>query len=177
MRKFILSLSLLLIAINVSYAESLYRWVDSSGKVHYGDRPAEDAVKSERKKFNAPVSAGDDDLPYGVRKAKQDFPVTLYVSDNCGEYCVQASSFLSKRGIPYTEKRLADQAELDAFRAKTGATGIPALFVGRTLLNGFEAGQWNSELDIAGYPKVVPFGVRPSTPVKAPSETPLDANQ
>ena len=32
------------------------------------------------------------------------------------------------------------------------------LTVGKTLLSGFEAGQWNSELDIAGYPKTAPYG-------------------
>jgi glutaredoxin len=177
MKKYILLLSLLLIAINVSYAESLYRWVDKSGKVHYGDQPAEDAVQSVRKKFAEPVPAGDDDLPYGIRKAKQDFPVTLYVSDNCGEYCAQARALLNKRGIPYTEKNLADQAAFDAFKAKTGGTGVPSLFVGKTILKGFEAGQWNSELDIAGYPKVAPFGIRPNAPVKTPTENSLDANK
>ena len=97
-------------AAGSAQADSLYRWVDKDGKVHYGDRPAEDAVKAEQKRFAGPsAAAGDDDLPYSVRKAKQDFPVTLYVSQNCGDLCVQARSLLNKRGIPFAEKNLADE--------------------------------------------------------------------
>ena len=106
MKNIFISICLLAIMTSHAQAESLYRWVDKDGKVHYGDRPAEDAVGAQQKKFGAPVSAGDDDLPYSVRKAKQDFPVTLYVSANCGDLCVQARSFLNKRGVPFTEKNI-----------------------------------------------------------------------
>jgi glutaredoxin len=151
---------------NVS-ADTLYRWTDKDGKVHYGDKPAEGAVKAEQKKFSAASSAGDDDLPYSIRKAKQDFPVTLYSAQNCADLCVQARALLNKRGVPFVEKNLVTQQDIDEFKKKAGGSSIPSLTVGRTLLTGFEAGQWDSELDIAGYPKTAPYGVRPTAPVVA----------
>ena len=171
MKAFFLLISMLLVASNSVQAASLYKWTDKDGKVHYGDKPAEDAIKAEQKKFSAPDSSGDDDLSYGSRKAKQDFPVTLYVAPNCGEFCVQARALLNKRGIPFAEKNLVTKEEIDAFKAKTGGNSIPALTVGKSFLGGFEANQWNSELDIAGYPKIAPYGARPKQPV-APAPVP-----
>lgn len=168
MRVFFFSIGLLLLVIAGAQAESLFRWVDKDGKVHYGDRPAEDAIGAQQKRFGSQSATGEDELSYGVRKARQDFPVTLYVAANCAELCVQARSLLNKRGIPFAEKSLNTQEDLDAYKKLTGGTSIPALTVGKTVLSGFEAGQWNSELDIAGYPKTAPYGSRPTLP--APSK-------
>jgi glutaredoxin len=156
--------ALLVINLNSTQADTLYRWIDKEGKVHYGDRPAEDAVKTEQKRFGAPPAQSDDDLPYGVRKAKQDFPVTLYVASNCNDYCVQARTLLNKRGIPFVEINLTTKEEVETFSKKTKAALIPTLMVGKNQHSGFVASQWNEELDIAGYPKVAPYGTRPAQP-------------
>jgi len=154
---------LAMMSINAQ-ADTLYRWVDKDGKVHYGDRPADDAVITEPKKFAAPPTSGDDDLSYGIRKARQDFPLTLYVGKKCGDYCVQARSLLNKRGIPFVEKNLSTQEDIDAFNKLSGGNTIPTLMVGKSPLRGLEEGQWNSELDIAGYPKIAPYGTKPVQP-------------
>lgn len=164
-------LSLVLLVFNAVHADTLYRWVDKEGKVHYGDRPAEDAVNTEQKKFGASAAQGDDELSYGIRKAKQDFPVTLYAAANCGDYCVQARALLNKRGVPFVEKPLVTKEEIEAFKKLTGGDTIPTLMVGKSPLRGFEAGQWNSELDIAGYPKIAPYGTKPAQPAAAKPET------
>jgi glutaredoxin len=166
-------IGLLALTLNSAQADTLYRWIDKEGKVHYGDRPADDAVKAEQKRFSAPSSAGDDELSYGIRKAKQDFPVTLYVASNCSEYCVKARALLNRRGVPFVEKNLLTQEEVDAFKKLTGGDSTPTLMVGKTPLKGFEEGQWNSELDIAGYPKTAPYGTKPVQPATvAPASAP-----
>jgi len=167
----------MLAVITCAKADSLYRWVDKDGNVHYGDRPAEDAVGAEQKKFGAPVSAGDDDLSYSVRKAKQDFPVTLYVAPNCGGGCVQGRSLLNKRGIPFVEKNLVTKEDIDEFKAKTGGDVVPVLAVGKSVNSGFEAEQWNGALDIAGYPKTAPYGSRPVLPAPAKPDVPATAEK
>ena len=164
MKIFFLTICFLTASLTNAQADSLFRWMDKDGKVHYGDKPAEDAIGAKQKKFGATPTSGDDELSYGTRKAKQDFPVTLYSAANCGEACIQARSFLNKRGIPYSEKSLTTNEDVDAFKKLTGGNNIPALTVGKNILNGFEAGQWNSELDIAGYPKTAPYGSRPVPP-------------
>lgn len=175
MKNIFISIFVLLAVSGYAQAETLYRWVDKDGKVHYGDRPAEDAVAAEQKKFSAPPATDDDGLSYGMRKARQNFPVIFYVVPNCGDICVQARTFLNKRGIPFAEKILATKEEIDAFKAKTGGNSIPALTVGKSLLSGFEAGQWNGELDIAGYPKTAPYGSCPVPPAALKPEPPAEA--
>ncbi len=165
MKILFLSVFLLVLSNSLVQADTLFRWTDKEGKVHYGDRPSEDAVNTERKKFGVPAATDDDDdLSYSTRRAKQDFPVTLYVSKDCGKFCEMARTFLNQRGIPFAEKNLTTKEEGEAFKARTGTNSIPALTVGRTVLSGFEAGQWNSELDNAGYPKSAPYGKRPAQP-------------
>ena len=141
-----------------------YRWVDQSGKVHYGDVPAEDAERVEQKKFSASPEADSAGLPYETRRAQKNFPVMLYTASNCKEACSQARNFLNQRGIPFAEKKLVTQEEINNFKQESGSDQSPTLGVGKSYLKGFEAGQWNSELDIAGYPKTAPY--RPPAPAK-----------
>lgn len=177
MKYWFLLILLLQITAPVALADSIIRWVDKEGKVHYGDRPAEDAVKSEQKRFGPAPTVSDDEMSYTVRKAKQDFPVKLYVTESCGDYCVQARAFLNKRGVPFLEKNLVTKEEVDEFKQITGGNSIPALTVGKTLLSGFEAGQWNSELDIAGYPKTAPYGARPQPPAAVKQSIPAETEK
>jgi hypothetical protein len=62
---------------------------------------------------------------------------------------------LSKRGIPFSERNLSKQADIDTFRKESGDNQIPAITVGKTWFKGFLADAWNKELDFAGYPKSV----------------------
>ena len=134
-------------------AGGLYRWVDKAGNVHYGNIPAEGAAQVEEVRVSGSPATDDADMPYETRRAKESFPVTLYVADNCGEPCQKARDLLNKRGIPFTEKNLESQEDIDTFKQISVGEIIPALAVGKNWLNGFLAEQWNSELDIAGYPE------------------------
>jgi hypothetical protein len=148
-------------------ASELFRWVDKSGKMNYGDVPPADATDIERLKLSG-ESALSEDLPYETRIAKQKFPVTLYVGAGCGETCDQARSLLSKRGIPFSERLLKTKQDIEAFKQLSGIDGeVPVLAVGKSFLKGFLESKWNEELDIAGYPKTAPYRA---------SRTP-DANQ
>src|SRR3990167_7004003 len=149
-------------------AGKLYRWVDAQGKVYYGDTAPADAAQVETKKLSDSV-APNEDLPYEARRAQQNFPVTLYVADNCATPCDQARSLLSKRGIPFSEKKLITQEDIDAFKALSGFDSAPTLAVGRTFLKGFLAEQWHGELDIAGYPKAAPYRAPGALPASAPA--------
>lgn len=150
-------------------AGEMYRWVDKSGKVHYGDTRAPDAAEVEKKKLGTAPATGDEELSFDTRRAKQNFPVTLYVADNCADPCKQSRNLLSQRGIPFTEKNLATQEEIDAFKRASGADAVPVLSVGRSWLKGFQPEQWHNELDAAGYPKTSTY--RPQAPAK-PSDKP-----
>jgi len=154
---------LLTLALSAQAGE-LYRWIDEKGKVHYGDTPAPVADVEKKKFFDA---GPDSDLPYATRRAQQNFPVTLYVADNCTDVCTQARELLTRRGIPFAEKNLVTKEEIDAFKAASGGESVPALSVGKAYVHGFNDGRWHGELDIAGYPKVAPYRPRTTAPAAA----------
>lgn len=150
----------LLILTNAQAGE-LYRSIDSSGKVHYSDRPlagADDVVTVKADKAPTP----DTSLTYETQRAMQNFPVTLYAFPDCGSACQHARDFLNKRGIPFTENSLVNKEDIDAFRKASGDGAVPKLTVGKTWIKGFLAEQWNKELDVAGYPKTAPYRPRPA---------------
>lgn len=168
MKRTVLLLGCLSMMPSGAQSGEFFRWLDAQGRVHYGDIPSVDAVQVAPMKFpgaDVPV----ENMPYETRRAQQNFPVILYVADNCAEYCDQARSLLINRGIPFSENVLKTQAEFDAFKALSGLEGVPVLAVGKTFLKGFQAAQWHSELDIAGYPKTTPYRPASVPPASAPA--------
>lgn len=170
MKHFILPL-ILLCAAPLSQAGELYRWVDEAGKVHYGDAPPA-GVQTETRRF--PAAADNENLPYETRRARENFPVTLYIQDeSCGVYCQKAREMLNKRGIPFAEKKLVAKDEIEAFKKASGSGVVPTLSVGRRYLPGYDEARWNTELDIAGYPKTAPYRA-PAAPVAGEKAVPAD---
>ena len=172
MKRFVLLVCLANISLGLQAGE-LYRWVDPSGNVHYSDEVPSGATQVETKKLSD-AAAPNENLPYETRLARQNFPVTLYVADNCGEQCDQARDLLDKRGIPFSEKSLRTKAELEEFEKLTGFDSVPTLSVGRNILKGFQADQWHDELNIAGYPKTAPYRA-PATPAAADQGVPASS--
>lgn len=135
-------------------AQTAYRWVDADGKVHYSDRaPPKTAREVQEKKLNAPAAAKE--LPYAVRQAANSFPVTLYVSPECGAACKEGREYLGKRGIPFSEKMTTTNEEVAVLRKLLGGKdpGVPVLLVGSKASLGYLQADWAGLLDAAGYPK------------------------
>ena len=130
MKRIILLLACLVIMIAQVQAGELFRWVDQSGKVYYGDTPPANAINVQSKSFSGNASRGND-LPYETRIAQQNFPVTLYVGEVCGEPCTQARNLLNKRGVPFSEKLLKTKSEIEAFQKLSGSMNAPTLQVGK----------------------------------------------
>lgn len=177
MKNIVLLLACVIIMLAEAQAGELFRWVDKSGKMNYGDVPPADATDVVRLTFsNAPGQNAD--LPYETRIAQQNFPVTLYVGEDCGEPCVQARSLLNKRGIPFTEKLLKTRLDVEAFKQLSGMEAfVPVLAVGKNFLKGFVESQWNSELDIAGYAKTASYRQRITQPAPSSPEAPVGEGQ
>lgn len=129
-----------------------YRWVDDKGKVHYGDRPPPAvAGKAQAMRHGAPQA--DTQLPYAVREAMANFPVTLHVSADCGDGCKDGRDYLRMRGILFSEKNVATNEEVDALKKLTGGEAVvPMLTVGAKSAKGWLKSDWQRLLDAAGYP-------------------------
>jgi glutaredoxin len=138
---------------SMSTQAEVYRWVDKDGKVHYSDNPPADANAEQRKLQDN--DAGGLEQNYETKRAAQLAPVTLYVSTDCKDYCDKARKLLSTRKVPIKESVVQTQEQIDALGALLGKKSpqAPTLVVGRKPIEGFEAGSWNSALDLAGYPK------------------------
>jgi glutaredoxin len=150
-RKAVLLAALLLCA-HAALAET-YRWVDSAGNVHYSDTPPLGDTRNIEEKHLGTNVIQSSDVPYATRLAAKNFPVVLYVTDDCGDPCSQAKNYLAKRGVPYSSKSVADQATRDALQKISGQASVPTLVVGKQAVAGFEASSWDAALDAAGYPK------------------------
>ena len=167
MLKLLLSISLLFLGSNVQAAD-LYRSIDENGKVHYSDIPLNNAADVE--KIKGPGEpAVDDELPFETRRANSKFPVTLYVADSCGSACNEAREYLQKRGIPFTEKKLVKQEEIDAFKKDSGSDIVPVMHIGKDWISGYLESVWSQALDTAGYPKNAPYRPKAAPPAEKPA--------
>lgn len=163
---------LCMFAVYSAQSASLYRWVDTEGKVHYTEQPPppSEARKVEKKTLGTPP-ADDVQLPYASRLAAKNFPVTLYNSE-CGDACTKAREHLTKRGVPFNEKNASTPEVQAEMKKLMGALEVPMLAVGTvTRLKGYEPGAWNAALDEAGYPKSAPYlRPKPKEPATTKSE-------
>lgn len=147
-------LFLTLLATGVVQAQTTYRWVDQGGKVHYGDQPPPPKVAREVKERRYSVPEASASMDYAMRKAVENFPVTLHVSADCGSVCKEGADYLGMRRIPFTEKSVASNEDLAKLREQLGGGDVvvPVLQVGGKSSKGFLATAWAGLLDAAGYP-------------------------
>jgi glutaredoxin len=170
--RYLLVLCLALLSVGAS--AQAYRWVDSTGRTIISDTPPPGKAKAVSRVGDAAPSGGDD-LPFAVRKARENFPVTLFTAADCVTECKQAREMLNGRGIPFTEKMLQKAEDAAELKALVGDVFVPTLKVGKQSFRGYEAGAYNNLLDLAGYPKTAAYGSKPSgglAPVAEPATEP-----
>jgi glutaredoxin len=139
-------------------AATTYRWTNAAGETVYSDFQPPPGTKYETLKGGAQESGPT--LPYTTRVAAEKYPVTLYTSATCKEVCDNARALLNKRGVPFSEKKVATEEELAEAGRQIGGqlSTVPSLKVGSQSFSGFEANAWNGLLDLAGYPASASFG-------------------
>lgn len=135
-------------------AQQMYRWVDKDGRVSYSDKPPppKDAKDLQRRNVSASV-IDTSGLDYPTQQAVKNFPVTLFTSPDCKDICAQARDLLAKRGVPFSEVSVSDEASRNQLKQASGDTQVPVLMVGRDMTKGWEQGAYHGALDAAGYPK------------------------
>jgi hypothetical protein len=155
--RILLAFSLLAFSLAAAAAPTLYRWTDESGNVHYSDTAPPADAKTVREMGATGQGAGEApsalDQSYAMQQAVKNFPVTVYTSKQCGNACKDGLGYLKKRGIPFTEKVVATQDEIDALVKLAGAPEVPVLVVGIDVRKGYNEQGWSEALDTAGYPK------------------------
>jgi glutaredoxin len=139
----------------VPAAAQVFRIVGPDGKVTFSDRPPPDgkATVANTVEMPAPAGSGTASLPLALRNVASRFPVTLYTSTDCAP-CNTARTFLSLRGVPYAERTVTTDADIDALNKLSGSSRVPFATLGGQHLSGFSEAEWGQYLDAAGYPKV-----------------------
>ncbi|MBK6471954.1 MAG: glutaredoxin family protein [Betaproteobacteria bacterium] len=135
-------------------AWSQYKVVAPDGSVTYTDRPPfEGSMRITPIGRNAPAAAvAEVGLPIELRQAAARYPVMLYTSAECAP-CDDGRKLLQKRGVPYAERTVATEDDVQALERLIGGRTVPALTIGAQPLRGFSEADWASYLDAAGYPK------------------------
>ncbi|TFZ03248.1 glutaredoxin family protein [Ramlibacter rhizophilus] len=143
-------------------AQGVYRSVTPDGRVVFTDRPAAEAAHSPVIP-GAGAAGANPALPFALRQVAGKFPVVLYAAPNCAP-CDSGRALLATRGIPYSERTVSSQSDIQALQRLTGGRDLPLLAIGAQHIKGFSGSEWNQYLDAAGYPRTsaLPAGWKPA---------------
>jgi hypothetical protein len=155
-----LTITLCLIVLSLQAQAEAYRWVDSAGRTVISDTPPPRSAKDIKKTTD--VTTNPEGQTFAVRKAVENFPITLYTTADCLAECKNARDLLNGRGAPFTEKMVQSAEDQAALKLLVGDLFIPSLKIGKQSLRGFEPTGYNNLLDLAGYPKTAPPGSKTS---------------
>lgn len=136
-------------------AQAQYKVVGPDGRVTYTDRPPAAASAGQvtpLRRDGAPAAVSNAQLPLELRQTAARFPVTLYTAPDCTP-CDNGRRLLQSRGVPYAEKQIKDDADLEAVARLSDGRDVPVLTVGKQVLRGFSEGEWQNTLDLATYPR------------------------
>lgn len=147
-------------------AQTVYRIVDPDGRVTFSDRAPTSDTPSQSVSTGAvtePAGTRLNDLPLEVKQAATKYPLTFYTSKDCGA-CDVARRYLQTRGVPFAEKTVTSNAEIQALRKLNPDGTIPFATLGSQHLSGFNENDWSAYLDAAGYPaqSKLPSSYRPA---------------
>ncbi|WP_374608971.1 glutaredoxin family protein [Diaphorobacter nitroreducens] len=154
------------------HAQQVYRIVGPDGKVTFSDKPPQDAKANVQATTPAATAGGGAGaaLPFELRNVANRYPVTLYTGPNCAP-CGSGRSFLSARGIPFSERTVSSNDDIEALQRLSGSASLPFLTIGGQQIKGYSEVEWGQFLDAAGYPKTsqLPPGYRqaPAAPLVA----------
>jgi glutaredoxin len=165
-----------------SFAQPVYRIVGPDGKVSFSDKPPAqgEGKASGQASGSGGAGASGAALPFELRQVSNKFPVTLYTGDNCSP-CQSARSMLITRGVPFTEKTVKTNDDIQALQRLSGESSLPFGTIGGQQLKGYSDSEWTQFLNAAGYPAIssLPSSYRQAaaTPMVAATAAPVAATR
>ncbi|AVP57995.1 glutaredoxin family protein [Pulveribacter suum] len=163
-------------------AQQVYRIVGPDGKVTFSDQAPSNAAAASGAQVNSTLHSGGgvetNALPYALRQVVSRYPVTLYSASECSP-CASARALLMQRGVPFAERTVNTNEDIDALKRLAGEANLPFATIGTQQLKGFSDVEWKQYLDAAGYPaqSQLPANYRraPATPLVAQVAKPAAA--
>ena len=150
------------------HAQQIYRWTDSAGRTHITDTPppADARGVGNLKPRTSVVETSQP--PYELATAMREFPVVLYTAPSCKQPCSRARDALNRRGVPFREVQVWDEATNAELKKVSGANEVPTLVVGRSVSKGFQQAAFDALLDSARYPAAGTLAPRAQAAPPAP---------
>lgn len=172
--------AVLALAPALASAQAIYRIVGPDGRVTFSDKPPTNAAKTTTlgPGGRSADSGAAGNLPFELREIVNRYPVTLYTQESCIP-CDAARNMLKSRGVPYTERTINTERDIDALKRMGLELTLPYGTIGNQRLKGYSDSEWSEYLDAAGYPASsrLPSGYRnpAPTPLAPTSEAPAQA--
>lgn len=136
-RSFLLALLLTMLYGQSAYSE-IYRWKDSSGKIHFTDKkPVEAASELIELKVNTYESVSYDKSTFTANSK-----VVMYSTVWCG-VCKKAKRYFQKNNIPFKEYDVERSRKGKSDFRRLGGRGVPVILVGSKRMNGFSVAGFN----------------------------------
>jgi glutaredoxin len=146
--KLIAIMAIITTATTNLYAQQVFKSVDKNGRVTYSEVPP---LPSSGDKLTG-ESAANPALPYTLQQIVSRYPVTLYTTKDCGP-CVNARLLLTQRGVPFAERTVSSNEDIDAYKKLNSENTFPFATIASQQLKGYQEDEWTKYLDAAGYPK------------------------
>lgn len=149
-------------------AQPIYRIVGPDGKVTFSDKaPPTSSKATTLDASGKTLTPSGPALPFELRQVVVKYPVTLYTSASCAP-CGTGRALLNGRGVPFTEKTVNTNQDVEALQRMSGESSLPFLTIGGQQIKGYSEAEWTQFLTAAGYPSasLLPAGYR--NPVAEP---------
>lgn len=142
-----------MLAFSHTASAQMYKWIDANGKIVYSDTPPPpNAKKLGTKALNNAASISNVRLPAELAAAVAKNPVTFYSAANCA-VCDEARNMLKQNGIPFGEKVIKSQEDIEKLKQISGEPQVPLMLISKSKFSGFSAAEWRTALSSAGYPE------------------------
>ncbi len=151
-----------LAAANAS-AVTVFECVDADGNASFRDK----CLPGESKKTEKRLTGLGGLKPTSIDKVVEANPITVYTVPDC-DACDLVRHALSGRNIPFTDKGVQDNAEMqEELKSITGGLTVPAMTIGDQVLKGYSRDAIDNALVSAGYP-ILSDEVPPPPPAEEP---------
>ena len=129
-------------------AVTVIECVDASGNSSFADKCPPGTTKKGEIQIRG---FGGSDEP-SLDEIAAANPITFYSVPDC-DACDLVRNLLSTRNLPFTEKNVHDNAEMqEELKAVTGGLTVPATKIGSNISTGYSRSAIDNALEQAGYP-------------------------
>ena len=149
MRKTLLSMALIIsvlfimTTVNITWAATLYRWVDEKGVVHVSETPPE----GKENVAQTVVGEETDKAPKDSEEKKvfrvRPGEVIIYTTPTC-PWCHRTKAWMRDKKVRYKEIDITtDKKGLEEMVRISGQTGVPVIVIGDEVIVGFNEKRLN----------------------------------